>query len=105
MARGGTRRGAGRPKGTKDPQTKQKQVIEEEFRATMLREKAALWRAQLERAAGVYVLLVKTDEGYKRVTDPKQIEKIVSKKGRGTAYWFIEAQPADATLAKEINNR
>jgi hypothetical protein len=105
-AHGGSRRGAGRKVGSLNDKTRAKQIVEEEFRAYMLREKTALWRAQLERAAGSYVLLVKTKEGgYTRVTDPKQIEKIISTTGRGTTHWLIEAQPADANLAKEINNR
>jgi|SRR5262245_10488380 len=105
MPRGGKRRGAGRPKGTRDPQTQQKALVEAEYRAYMLREKEALWRAQRERALGVYVLVVRTDAGYQRVTDPAEIERILMTPKRGQAHWLIEAQPPDVPLAKEINNR
>jgi len=106
MPRGGKRRGAGRPKGTRDPQTQQKALVEAEFRAYMLREKEALWRAQRERALGVYVLVVRTEAGYQRVSDPDEIARVLRKpQGRGTAHWLIEAQPPDVPLAKEINNR
>ena len=92
--------------GSQNKATRAKVAVEAEYRAFMLREQRALWLAQRERAIGVYVLLVKTEDGYKRVTDPEQIATIVSKPaGRGTKHWLIEAQPADVQLAKEINNR
>src|SRR5262245_49144902 len=104
---GGKRTGAGRRVGSLNDKTRAKQIVEEEFRAFMLKQKAALWRAQLERAAGVYVLLVKGKDGsYSRVTDAAKIAQIVAKaKGRGTVHFLIEAQAPDAALAKEINNR
>src|SRR5262245_34257706 len=106
MAHGGKRRGAGRKKGAVSAETKRKQIVEQEFRAYMLREKEALWRAQRERAAGAYVLMVQTPDGYKRVTDPQAIERIITQRGkRGVQHWLIEAQAADVQLAKEINNR
>jgi hypothetical protein len=72
----------------------------------MLQEKLALWRSQRERAIGAYVLIVKTEDGVQRITDPDAIEKIISKPAkRGQTYWLIEAQAPDAQLAKEINNR
>lgn len=108
MPSGGKRRGAGRPKGSTGPHavTRAKQIIEEEFRAYMLREKEALWRAQRERALGVFVLVVQTDEGYVRVTDPDHIAEIVAQPNvRGKTAWLIEAHAPDVPLAKEINNR
>jgi hypothetical protein len=104
MARGGKRPGAGRPKGTKDPQTKARQIVEEEFRAFMLRERKALWRAQLARALGTFVVMeVRKDGTYGRVTDPLRIEQLMAKP-EGERY-FIEAQAPDTQLVKEINNR
>jgi hypothetical protein len=106
MAKGGTRRGAGRKVGSKSQTTLAKAAVEAEYRRYMLEEKRALWRSQRERAIGVYVLIVKTKEGITRVTDPAAMEKILAKPaGRGKTHWLIEAQPADATFAKEINNR
>jgi hypothetical protein len=108
MARGGKRRGAGRKPGPQGPQaaTLAKQQVEEAYRAFMVAEKEALWRAQRERACGVYVLLVQTDEGYVRVTDPDLIAEIVQTPNtRGKTAWLIEAQAPDARLAKEINDR
>lgn len=103
---GGKRRGAGRKVGAQSKTTRDKAAVEAEYRAFMLEEQQALWRAQREKAIGVYVLVVKTADGYKRVTDPKQIARIVSQPAtRGTTHWLIEAQPADTNLAKEINNR
>jgi hypothetical protein len=102
--RGGKRPGAGRPKGTKDPQTKARQLVEDEFRAFMLREKKALWRAQLARALGTFVVMeARRDGTYARVTDPVKIERLMAKpEGEG---YFIEAQAPDTQLVKEINNR
>lgn len=106
MPRGGKRKNAGRPKGSQDPHTKSKQLVEEEYRAFMLREKEALWRAQRERALGVFVLLVQTDEGMTRVSDPDLIEEIVQTPNvRGKTAWLIESQAPDTQLVKEINNR
>src|SRR5262245_25259790 len=106
MAHGGKRKRAGRPKGTLNPATKSKQLVEEEFRAFMLREKTAIWRAQLERALGAFVLMVPSDEGYVRVTDPELIAEIMARPNtRGKTAWLIEAQAPDTALLKEINNR
>jgi len=106
MAKGGKRRGAGRKVGSKSKTTLAKALVEEAYRRFMLEEQMALWRSQRERAIGVYVLIVKTKDGVKRVTDPDAIAQIMSKPaGRGTTHWLIEAQPADAAFAKEINNR
>jgi hypothetical protein len=106
MAHGGPRRGAGRRAGAKSKTTLAKALVEEEYRRHMLEEKRALWRSQRERAIGVYVLMVKTEDGMTRVTDPDAIARIVAKPaGRGQTHWLIEAQPPDAQFAKEINNR
>jgi hypothetical protein len=106
MAKGGKRRGAGRRAGSKNKATLAKALVEEAYRRFMLEEQLALWRSQRERAIGVYVLIVKTKDGVKRVTDPKAMEQILAKPAtRGTTHWLIEAQPADAAFAKEINNR
>jgi hypothetical protein len=106
MPRGGKRKNAGRPKGSQDPHTKSKQETEDAFRAFMRQEQEALWRAQRERALGVFVLLVQTDEGYVRVSDPDHIAEIVQTPNvRGKTAWLIEAQAPDVQLAKEINNR
>jgi hypothetical protein len=106
MAKGGKRRGAGRKRGSKSKTTLAKALVEEEYRRYMLEEQRALWRSQRERAIGVYVLVVKTEDGFTRVTDPDVIERVISKPAkRGQTHWLIEAQPADATFAKEINNR
>jgi hypothetical protein len=72
----------------------------------MLAQHQALWQGQLERALGAYVLLVKTETGYERVTDPEAIARVVAvPQGRGSRYWLIEARAPDAVLVKEINNR
>ncbi|HKA75311.1 MAG TPA: hypothetical protein VKE26_26145 [Xanthobacteraceae bacterium] len=106
MAKGGKRPGAGRPKGSRDPHTKSRQVVEEEFRAFMLKSHAALWQGQLERALGAYVLVVKTETGYARVTDPEAIARLLAvPQDRGVRYWRIEARAPDPVLVKEINNR
>ena len=106
MAHGGKRPGAGRKVGSLGKVTRDRAAVEAEYRAFMLREKAALWRAQRERAIGSYVLIVQTDEGRQRVTDPDEIARIVAKPaGRGKTHWLIEAQAPDVNLAKEINNR
>jgi hypothetical protein len=106
MPRGGKRKNAGRPKGSQDPHTKSKQATEDAYRAFMLREQEALWRAQRERALGVFVLVVQTDMGVVRVTNPDDIAEIVQRPNvRGKTAWLIEAQAPDAALVKEINNR
>ena len=106
MARGGKRRNAGRPKGSKDPHTKSKQATEDAYRAFMQADEEARWRVQRERALGAYVLMVLTDEGYVRITDPDHIAEIMRRpQTRGKTAWLIEAQAPDPALVKEINNR
>ena len=106
MPRGGRRAGAGRRKGTPDPHTRSRAVLDELYRAFMFNSHSALWQAQLERALGVFVLLAKTETGYERVTNPDAIARIVAvPQDRGTRYWLIETRPPDAALVKEINNR
>src|SRR4029450_1445732 len=106
MAKGGKRRGAGRPVGSKNKATLAKALVEEEYRRYMLQETLALWRSQRERAIGAYVLIVKTKDGVQRVTDPDAIEKILSKPAkRGQTYWLIEARAPERHLPKENTTR
>src|SRR5262245_56137938 len=108
MAKGGKRPGAGRPKGSRDPHTKSRQVVEEEFRAFMLKSHAALWQGQLERAPAADVLVVKTGagDGRARGPDPEAIARLLAvPQDRGVRYWRIEARAPDPVLVKEINNR
>lgn len=109
MAKGGKQPGAGRPKGSlsgPNVTTRAKAAVEESYRRFMLQACGPLWRGQLERACGVFVLLVKTETGYQRVTDPDTIARIVAvPQDRGTRYWLIESRAPDAAIVKEINNR
>lgn len=108
---GGKRPGAGRPKGSlsgpKVP-TRAKALVEEAYRSYMLQHAPALWQGQLERALGAFVLMVKTDVGAERVTDPAAIARVLAlpeRDARGTRYWWIQATAPDPVLIKEINNR
>jgi hypothetical protein len=77
MARGGKRRGAGRPKGSKDPQTLSKEQAREALRQIVIGEMHALVDAQLANAKGIKYLVVREKKSGKfiRVTEAMARQK------------------------------
>jgi hypothetical protein len=77
MARGGKRRGAGRPKGSKDPQTLSKEQAREALRQIVIAEMHALVDAQLANAKGIKYLVVREKKSGKfiRVTEAMARQK------------------------------
>ena len=69
--RGGHRPGAGRPKGTKDPHTLEKQEYELQLRARIACDVDAYYDALKQAATGVTHMMAKDKDGtWKEVTDP-----------------------------------
>jgi hypothetical protein len=59
MARGGSRDGAGRPKGSKDPHTLLKEQAREEVRQQITAELSTLVAAAIKRAKGLSYLVTR----------------------------------------------
>jgi len=71
-----------------------RQHLEESYRAYMLEMHRELWQSQLERACGLYVLIVMSSTGYTRVTDPEAIARVIARpEGRRRDYWFLDCAP------------
>jgi len=100
MPKGGKRDGAGRPKGSLDKSTIEKQ----EFRAFIRRKVKArqeeLVDSQLDNAIGVYVMTVRMPDGTFTVADtPEQIKAGLAAQGTlARIYARQPNQPAGANL-------
>lgn len=109
MAKGGKRPGAGRPPGSKDKVTLEKEKVLAEYRKKIMENAGFLFRQQAHLAKGVSYLY-KFKKGKARpdlVTDPEEIEEyILSEEGnpqdhsylkldKKSAYYFISTERPD----------
>jgi hypothetical protein len=70
MPRGGARPGAGRPKGSKEPKTLEKEAAREALRQMVFAQQRPLVEAQIANALGIKYLVVREKSGkFVRVTE------------------------------------
>jgi hypothetical protein len=101
MPRGGPRPGAGRPNGTKNPETLEKARVQAACRQLYLQKAETIWGAQIKHAQGVqYLMLRRKDGTYARATDQKQVEAWAATGGT-TGELFTQAPNVQAFTALE----
>jgi len=75
MPRGGVRPGSGRKKGSKEPQTIDKELKREELRKMICAQMQPMTEAQINHAQGVSYMVLRAPDGtFARATDVKQID-------------------------------
>ena len=90
-------RKGGRPKGTKDPQTLDKQTAREVARQEITRHLIPLIRAHVVAAQGTIKLMLRAKDGtWRAATAADDIEKALN--GDPDSYWFSPNQPNTGSL-------
>ena len=102
MPRGGKRPGAGRKVGTVENTTKERAEYLRQLRVRIFTEFDSLMTAQLEAARGLFHFLVKTDGGWERVTDEKQIDAALA---AGTPFYRVVKKDPDMRALKDCWDR
>jgi len=113
---GGARPGAGRPKGSKDPQTIEREAAAEMFRERVAKNVDKLFNSQLDLATGEKYLMVITTvgQGTKQrkevsvVTDPETIKKFLDDEralNTDTEYYYMSTKPANNQALEGLLNR
>ncbi len=72
----------GRPKGSKNPETIQREIVQKEYRERMVKKLIPLIEAQLELALGIHVATTRKGKKfllYKKEPDGKAIEDILNR--------------------------
>lgn len=89
MPRGGKRPGAGRPKGSKEPKTLEKEAAREALRRMVFAEMEPMTMAQIAAAKGVKYLVGRARKGgkFKHLTEP-QVKAILS--GEDSEFEVLE---------------
>jgi hypothetical protein len=106
MARGGKREGAGRPKGSKDAQTLNKELAREKLRELVFQHLYPMTESQIASAKGIHYLVVreiKTGKFVKRVIededlivdDQKEVIEVYAKDPSAQAYSYLLDQAID----------
>src|SRR5215470_12585825 len=100
---GGRRPGAGRPKGSKDPHTLEKQEYERQLRARIARDQNEFYEALKLAATGVTHLMAKDKDGTsKEVTDPAVMLKVLNS---GELFYRLSARNPDVRALVNLFDR
>lgn len=117
MPKGGKREGAGRPKGSHDKATLEKQKVAEAFNQRVMVKADALFNAQLSLAVGSQKVfrINETGEGSKAkrehvlVTDPDEIKALLDEHDGsagvvdGVFYYFTTVTPDNKAIDSMLN--
>lgn len=104
MPKGGKRPGAGRPKGSKEPQTLAKEMAREALRERLTREMHGVADALVSRCKGVRHFVTRNKTGkYEIVTDPRKVLAALNQED-GMAGEFYTEKP-DTPAIKEFFDR
>ena len=92
MGWGGKRPGSGKPKGTKQPKTLEKEAARELTRQLITANLRPLVLAQMANAVGISHLMLRNDDGtWRKATDDDDIEKALN--GDPNRYWIATKDP------------
>lgn len=112
MARGGKQPGAGRPKGSKNPETIEKERVLRALREKVMKSADVLYRSQMTLAVG-QTYLYKVLEGEKKpvlVTDQNEIEMFLQNQEKDSlltdgAYYFLTTKDPDNKAIDSLLDR
>jgi hypothetical protein len=111
MPRGGRRAGAGRPKGSKEPQTLEREAVLKAYRDRVCRVADRLLDAELAVAQGCSFLYRKPKAGKERkserVTDPEVIRRFLDGEldNDESDWYFIVAEKPDTLTIRGMFDR
>lgn len=118
MPRGGHRPGAGRPKGSKDAKTLEREKVQKAFDQRVMRAADRLFNAQLSAAEGVTFLFKRTrgkkgESGkVERVTSPAEMIAYIEAHGSASAgvmgndeYFYLAAERPNHDAVDRMLNR
>ncbi len=98
--RGGKQPGAGRPKGTLNPDTLRKQLIRKRILARFEAEVEAMVDAQIASAKGINHFFMRNSAGqFEQVKDPKLIAAALNAGEEGSYYWIFTQNPNTQAFA------
>jgi hypothetical protein len=120
--RGGARSGAGRPKGSKEPHTIEREAIKKEFEDRIHRNAESLLNAALNKARGETFLMCKVTERdskgkvlrvyHETVTNPNTIIEYLDGELEGgdsidtdENYYYMSTKPVDVNALKDLFDR
>jgi len=97
-------RKGGRPKGSKDPHTLERELARKALQDRIVSEIGPLSDVYLARAKGVFVMIEITDAGPQRVHDPARITQLLSDRSKhnGKEFFFIEGTSPDAKILLDV---
>ena len=96
--------GGGRPKGTKDPHTRDKDAQRALYAQGVFAAQAAIQRAQIQSAIGLVHVFLRDKEGkWTRCEDPEQIETALNS-GDPNCYMLSTKDP-NVAAAKDLFDR
>jgi len=116
MSYAGTKHAGGRPKGSKNPATIERERVAAEVQLRRYRTAHRIFNAQLRLAEGCnYVYeIIETGEGKNKkrehvlVTDPERIRQFLdngNEEGNGENYMFITTEKPDGKMIADIFDR
>lgn len=98
MPKGGKRPGAGRPKGSKEPQTLEKEAAREALRVRLTREMDGVAEALVSRCKGVRYFVTRNKTGkYEIVTNPDAVVKALNEEDEYTGEFYTD-KPETAAI-------
>jgi hypothetical protein len=107
MPKGGRQPGAGRPKGTKNPATIQKEAAREALRQIVLRDMERLVKAQMDSAVGIHHFILRDPKTgkFERVTDEDRIVEALNAEGaeEGKTYYIHTKDPSTQAFTDLMN--
>lgn len=95
----------GRPKGSKDPHTLERELARHELQRRIIAQSGPVFDAYLERAKGVWVMVEFDADGLpQRVRDSKRVDAILADKTKraGKDYVFVETHTPDAKILLDV---
>lgn len=104
MPRGGRRPGAGRPKGSKEKHTLERELARKQLQDRLLAQLAPITEVYIARARGVFALMVPTELGLQRVHDEAAGVKLMTDPAnrRGHDYFLVEFTAPDSKVLLDL---
>jgi hypothetical protein len=102
--RGGTRPGAGMPKGYKTRKTLTKEAARDALRTLVLKQMERLVAAQLANATGLRHTFMRDATGkFTQLTNPQQIADALNSGDEGKYYWTFTKDPSVQAFTDLMN--